>query len=484
MKAATPVHLVWFKRDLRMVDHAALAAACRAGPVLPLYIAEPSVWQAADASAWHWGFVEESLTALGKSLAELGLPLLRLRGEAVDVLEALRQALPLAALYSHQDSGHACCASRDQAVAAWCEEHALPWHRFALFGAAGRTAWAERYAIAIQQPLHALPERILAPHVPPLAHAPARWQLFDPGSCRRQHGGRGAGLALLASFLDKRVAFYPRGQASPLTASDACSRLSPHLAWGTLSLREVEHARRQRLAQLDPLDRHSQRLRAGLDAFAQRLRWHGQARQTISTLPGCDTAPTAPLSADLLCAWSHGETGYPLVDASLAMLHATGWLNHRLRALLIQLASHALQLPWPTTGQYLARRLVDYQPDIHWAQVQQHASPRAARQFNPVAQALELDPQGVFVARWLPALAKVPVPWRCEPWKMPLDVQQHCGVRIGRDYPAPCVDWAASRAQAPAPGPVRRSVRSPGVAPPPSRLPPRQTGPGQLALGF
>jgi deoxyribodipyrimidine photolyase len=99
-------------------------------------------------------------------------------------------------------------------------------------------------------------------------------------------------LALLASFLDKRVAFYPRGQASPLTASDACSRLSPHLAWGTLSLREVEHARRQRLAQLDPLDRHSQRLRAGLDAFAQRLRWHGQARQTISTLPGGDTAPT------------------------------------------------------------------------------------------------------------------------------------------------------------------------------------------------
>ena len=469
MKTAAPVHLVWFKRDLRVVDHAALAAACRAGPVLPLYIAEPSVWQAADASAWHWGFVEESLTALGKSLAELGLPLLRLRGEAVEVLEALRQALPLAALYSHHGG--------NQAVAAWCEEHALPWHQFALCDAAGRTAWAERYARAVQQPLMALPEQILAPHVPPLAHAPARWQLFDPGSCRRQHGGRGAGLALLASFLDKRVAFYSRGQASPLTASDACSRLSPHLAWGTLSLREVEHARRQRLAQLDPLDRHSQRLRAGLDAFAQRLSWHGQAQYAASALPERDTtpAPTAPPSTDLLCAWSQGETGYPLVDASLAMLHASGWLNHRLRAVLIQLASHTLQLPWPTTGQYLARRLVDYHPDIHWAQVQQHASPRAARQFNPVAQALTLDPHGGFVARWLPALAKVPAPWRFEPWKMPLDVQQHCGVRIGRDYPAPCVDWVANQAKAPAPSPRPRPARVPRTS---------QTGPGQLALGF
>ena len=117
MNAADPVHLVWFKRDLRTVDHAALAAACRAGPVLPLYIAEPSLWQGDDASAWQWGFVEESLTALGKALAELGLPLLRLRGEVVDVLEALRQALPLAAIHSHQETGNALSYARDRAVA-------------------------------------------------------------------------------------------------------------------------------------------------------------------------------------------------------------------------------------------------------------------------------------------------------------------------------------------------------------------------------
>ena len=132
------ITVVWFKRDLRTVDHAALAAACRAGPVLPLYIAEPSLWQADDASAWQWGFVEESLTALGKALAELGLPLLRLRGEVVDVLARLHAMAPFHTLVAHEETGNAHTYVRDVAVGRWCRAQGVVWREWPQHGVVRR----------------------------------------------------------------------------------------------------------------------------------------------------------------------------------------------------------------------------------------------------------------------------------------------------------------------------------------------------------
>lgn len=501
MNTADPVHLVWFKRDLRTVDHAALAAACRAGPVLPLYIAEPSLWQADDASAWQWGFVEESLTALGKALAELGLPLLRLRGEVVDVLEALRQALPLAAIHSHQETGNALSYARDRAVAQWSRAHDIAWHEYpqmAVFRGGKRGHWPSRREAFVSAPPATLPERIIAADIPPLAHAPARWRLFDPGPCRRQRGGRGLGLALLSGFLDERAARYRHGLSSPLTAVDACSRLSPHLAWGTLSLREVTQATRARLARLDAFDPHAQRLAHGLHAFESRLAWHCHFIQKLEQRPELEHhAPLAAVDAlradpnpQWLAAWRDGHTGYPLVDACMAMLRATGWLNFRMRAMLMSFASYNLWLPWQLTGQHLARLFVDYEPGIHWPQAQMQSGStgrNALRIYDPVKQALELDPHGKFVARWLPVLGKVPLAWRFEPWKMPLDVQMHCGVRIGHDYPAPCVPWEptqrAAREQLRACQPPREA-RIITPAAPARRSRPQPAAPQQLALGF
>ena len=138
---------------------------------------------------------------------------------------------------------------------------------------------------------------------------------------------------------------------------------------------------------------------------------------------------------------------------------------------------------------WLARAFIDYEPGIHWPQAQMQSGStgrNALRIYDPVKQALELDPHGKFVARWLPVLGKVPLAWRFEPWKMPLDVQMHCGVRIGHDYPAPCVPWEptqrAAREQLRACQPPREArIITPAA---PARRSRHQPPPQQLALGF
>jgi deoxyribodipyrimidine photo-lyase len=120
-----------------------------------------------------------------------------------------------------------------------------------------------------------------------------------------------------------------------------------------------------------------------------------------------------------------------------------GWLNFRMRAMLMAVASYQLWLPWRPTGLHLARRFVDYEPGIHWPQVQMQSGTtgiNALRIYNPVKQSRDLDPDGRFLRIWLPELARVDDAWIHEPWRMPPGLQRHYGVMIGRDYPAPLVD--------------------------------------------
>jgi len=271
----------------------------------------------------------------------------------------------------------------------------------------------------------------------------------------RQRGGRAQGLKVLASFLQDRASRYRGGISSPLSAIDACSRLSPYLAWGCLSVREVVQATQTRMQALDGQPGQAERQLAGLKAFLSRLHWHCHFMQKLESEPELewrnmhrgydglrDELDTARL--DALVA---GRTGWPLVDACVAMLRDTGWLNFRMRAMLVSVATYPLWLPWRPVGLWLARQFVDYEPGIHWSQMQMQAGTtgiNTTRVYNPIKQARDQDPDGRFVRRWVPALRRVPDTWLFEPWRMPLDVQQRCGVHVGTDpqadLPVPLVD--------------------------------------------
>ncbi|MBD2549931.1 deoxyribodipyrimidine photo-lyase [Microcystis elabens FACHB-917] len=459
------LQVVWFKRDLRLADHRPLVEAARRGPVLPLYVVEPELWRQPDSSGRQWNFCREALEELQQALAGLGQPLVVRIGEVVAVLEAAHRRHGIAALWSHQETGNLWTYARDRRVAAWARERGIPWREFTGFGVMrgrkDRRGWARDWERRMAEPLLEAPVALpplddIAPRQLPSA---ADLGLAADPCPMRQRGGRREGLELLASFLRQRGRRYHRRLSSPLTAFEGCSRLSPHLAWGTLSMAEVTQATRARRAELPALPAE---VDAGwpraLDAFLSRLHWHCHFIQKLECEPSIEILELHPATRGLrqsdperLAAWSGGHTGVPFVDACMRALEASGWINFRMRAMLLSFASHHLWIDWRDTGLHLARQFVDYEPGIHWSQCQMQSGTtgiNTIRIYNPIKQGLDHDPAGEFLARWLPELAGVPVVWRHEPWRMDPAAQVASGCCIGRDYPAPIVEVAAAAREA------------------------------------
>ena len=450
--------VVWFKRDLRLHDHAALVDAAAHGPLLCLYLIEPSLWAQPDAARQHYEFILESLRELARALKALGGRLHVRSGEVPAVLAQLHALQPFARLVSHEETGNAVTYARDKAVARWCRYQGVAWHEFAQFGVvrrlASRNQWQGHWAAHTTAPQLPSPEPgVLQFQASPWGPQPVPSALelgleaFDPP--QRQRGGRSVGLAVLDDFLNDRCRHYRGGISSPLSAPSACSRLSPYLSFGAVSLREVVQATEFKLLQLEE---HSSQASRGLEAFLSRLHWHCHFIQKLESEPelewrnvhrGYDGLRESDWNPAHFEAMQAGRTGWPMVDACVAMLRETGWLNFRMRAMLVSVSSYPLWLHWHPVGQWLARQFLDYEPGIHWSQMQMQSGTtgiNTTRVYNPVKQAQDHDPAGIFVRRWCPALRRVPDTWLLEPWRMPDSVQLACGVRVVADAPAGAPD--------------------------------------------
>lgn len=441
--------ILWFKRDLRIEDNPALAVAAASGQgVLPLYIVEPELWAQPDRSARQWRFVAECLDGLRGDLTRLGAPLLVRVGDAVTVLERLRAHHGGTRLVSHEDTGCQWTAARDRRVADWARARGVDWQECPqpgiTRGLGHRRGWQARRDRAMRGVLVPAPVR-LPPHGLDPGAIPDAAELglaFDP--CPgRQKGGRALGLARLTRFLEAQATGDPaagdQGGKSPATATQAVSRLSPYLTQGVLSAREVVQtmdARRPQDGAKPP--------RKG---FSSPLAWGDHCRQMLASQPGLDAfclhpayeaaGPDDP-ERGRLSAWMSGETGLPFVDAAMRRLTHTGWISFPMRALLISVASHHLWLDWRVTGQHLARLFTDYDPGIHWPQVQMQSGTTGMtppRVLDPVRAGRDLDPDGGMIRRWLPELRPVPDACLHSPWDW-----AGAGRFLSRAYPVPVVD--------------------------------------------
>ena len=460
-----PVQVVWFKRDLRVIDHQPLLQASQRGAVLPLVVIEPLLWQQADVSARQWAFCAEGLEELRSSLAQLGQPLVVRIGSVEAVLERARCQFGIAALWSHEETGNDWTYARDRRVARWARSHGITWTEIPQFGVIrrlpSRDGWARRWEARMAEPLSAAPRALqplaaIAPGAIPTATDLGLRADPCPG---RQRGGRTAGLELLESFFSGRGARYHRELSSPCTAYTSCSRLSAHLAWGTLSLRELVQASRRRRSALKtlPSSERGEWLRA-LRGFEARLHWHCHFIQKLESQPDLEFRELHPLTQGLqqdnpeqLAAWAEGRTGLPFVDACMRALIATGWINFRMRAMLMSVASHHLALPWRASGLRLARLFLDSEPGIHWSQCQMQSGTtgiNTIRIYNPIKQGQDHDPNGDFLRQWLPELRSVPLVHLHEPWTMALVTQERVGCVLGLHYPHPIVEPAAAAREA------------------------------------
>lgn len=433
------VAIVWFKRDLRVTDHRALEAAIKSGhPVLPIFVFEPDLLSQPDSAGRHYAFVLEALADLSKSLSGLGLPLHTPIGDILSVLQDLKSRFGVLQLFSHEETGNMWTYQRDIAVGRWCRSEHVPWQEFRQNGVirrmTSRDGWAEKWDAFMAEPVceSALRGAIAADHEP--APLPALEDLAVAGSdCPgRLAGTRTTADDLLDSFLHTRGRAYRREMSSPLTAEDSCSRLAPYLAWGVISTKEVTQrtwGRLRALKQGPPEERRG--WQGSLMAFSGRLHWRCHFMQKLEDQPEIEFKTLHPMyehlrprPADntLIEAWHRGQTGYPFLDAAIRYLDHHGWINFRMRAMIMAVASYHLWLDWRDTGPLLARQFVDYEPGIHYPQIQMQSGTtgmNAIRIYNPLKQGYDQDPDGHFIRRWVPELGGVPDAFLHEPWGWP-----------------------------------------------------------------
>ncbi|MGB7339392.1 MAG: FAD-binding domain-containing protein [Phototrophicaceae bacterium] len=460
------VHIVWYKRDLRLADHQPLSNAASHGEVLPLYVIEPDVIHAPDYSRRQYEFTRDCLIELRQNLKALGQGLVVRHGHMLDILDELHEAWDIEAIHAHEETGNAITYARDLAVHRWCKQHNIVFHETPNNGIIRplkdrdlrRKFWYQQMDRKLATPPQLLPTLDID-----LGDIPS-WKTLnirDEKIEMRQMGGELEAWRTLNQFLYERGANYHKEMSSPLTAEDSCSRISPHLAYGTLSLKQVMIALQKRRNQIADMPEKEYKALEGswksaLRAFNSRLHWHDHFIQKLEDEPQIESNsfvkqydalrddPTTDQNAQKRFeAYQWGVTGFPMIDASMRYLRATGWINFRMRAMLVSFASYDLWIKWQYTAEFLARLFTDYEAGIHFPQVQMQSGTtgiNTLRVYSPIKQAYDQDPNGTFIRQWIPELRNVPDAHIHEPHKMPPMTQLEVSCVIGKDYPAPIVD--------------------------------------------
>ncbi|WP_375446070.1 deoxyribodipyrimidine photo-lyase/cryptochrome family protein [uncultured Fibrella sp.] len=489
------INILWFKRDLRLRDHMPLQAAVATGkPLLLLYCFEPSVIADPNYDLRHWRFVTECLADLNRQLVRLattspavqvatappewrahewlpfvfddepvtgnvpdaGLPIVWIfQREVVDVLGTLHQQFTIDTLFSYEETGLKVTYDRDKAVARFCREQGVDWREFQSNGVIrrlkNRDTWTDEWQKTMRAPQqHPDLARWMPANVPGQWYEtergpdlPAAWHVPDP---LFQPGGEQNAFRYLNSFLTDRITLYAKSISKPLASRRGCSRLSPYIAWGCLSIRQVFQAQLQATKQpvMPGLGRQ-------FSAFASRLRWHchfiqkfeSEDRIEFENVNRAFDTLEKQHNPTQYAAWRDGQTGYPLIDACMRCLIATGYINFRMRAMLMSFLSHHLLQHWKEGALHMARIYTDFEPGIHYAQIQMQSGmtgTNTVRIYNPVKQSQDHDPDGLFIRQWIPELVNCPVAYIHEPWTMPPLEQDMARFHVGIDYPAPIVD--------------------------------------------
>ena len=427
------MNIIWFKRDLRVSDHAPLTAAIESGRTLALYILEPLMWKEKDLDTRHYQFLQESITDLSEQLNKINLPLTVKVGNVENILKELHQRFGIEGVYSHQETWNDWTYQRDKRVEKLLNEHSIPWYQFQQNGVIrklkSRNGWAKQWHQYMSETCKEAPNCVEG-IADPSEDFPTLKEmgLVDNNCDARQAGGRHMALEHLSSFFTERGERYSKEMSSPLTAFESCSRISTYLAFGSVSVREVYQLALLKKNKIYADSKPGSTWRSSIRAFMSRLRWHCHFIQKLEdepTLefknlhPSADGLRESSFDTERFQAWQTGYTGYPFVDACMRALRTTGWINFRMRAMLVSFASYHLWLHWRQPSLHLARMFLDYEPGIHYSQIQMQSGTtgiNAIRIYNPIKQGMDQDPEGIFIKRWVPELSalsknEIHTPW-------------------------------------------------------------------------
>lgn len=446
------VTLWWLKKDFRLSDNPALTEALKTGrTVLPVFIIEPSAISSPETSQHHLTAWLDAARSLRTQLRKHGGELCVLHGEVIETFEQILKKVSLKAIYSHQETGTERTFARDREVLAWTRTKGIPWTEVRQTGVfrglkdrdLRASYWKEWIAEGpLPPPDPAILRQVQVPSSVMDLRPKENRRLSSPLKGTLQKVDEPSAERTLSTFLHQRSLGYSTGISSPNTAFHSGSRLSVHLAWGTITGRKAYLAVQDRIAELKESDHpDAGKWRRSLSSYLARLNWRDHFIQRLETEPRMETEALNPAydalpyhrSAKRIAAWKNAETGFPLVDACIRCAQQTGFLNFRMRCMITSVGTHAMHLDWRDLHHPMAQWWTDYEPGIHLSQLQMQAGVvgiNTLRTYNPAKQIADHDPKAKFIKRWLPELKEV----------APAAIISHQDEPI-KGYPNPIVNW-------------------------------------------